>query len=643
MKPFLLGFLLVSLSLAGQNAQNRYWEHLDDSPRLDSLISLTDQLLYDDPSECVVVSSMAHKLAEKLKDPKRQAFALQTLGIAQRILGKYDSAFQSQSLALDIWVGIGDSSEIAGAYNNLGIIYDEKGINDKAIAYYLNGLSIYEQIGSQDGMAKAYNNLGIVNKKEGNYEKVLDYYQKSLAIYKALKHSVGETITYGNIGSVYLELEEFEDAIAYSEKAIQGYKDLSLDQYVPYSLENIGIAYKGLGDLSRAEAFHQQALEQYLIYGNEKEATFTRGSLADILLLHQSYAEAERMAQQCLEDAQRMGLLDEELRATRVLYGVSKETGKLQSAIGYHEQILSLSDQLSNQQKTKTVEELQVRYETQKKEQAIKTLEAESALNALEIAQTRYLLFSMIILALIVIGLIMLVNSRKRYKMQAGLAAEKERIQKERFRAVIEAEEKERKRIARELHDGLGQLLSTTRITVSSLEGEEENKKVRNSIQLIDHAVQEVRNISHNMMPNALVSFGLDAAIDDMIRKINEAESLKVNMDRQESVQLDESASIAVYRVVQEVLNNSLKYAESETIDISISRQNDHYVFEISDDGKGFDLETIKHNSGLGWNNVQSRIELIGGEMTILSKLGHGTIVKFTVPKYDRSYQTVTG
>ncbi|MEQ8473378.1 MAG: sensor histidine kinase [Marinoscillum sp.] len=635
MKFFTLGLLLASLSLASQNAQNQYWEHLDDSPRLDSLISLTDQLLYDDPAECVVISSMVYDLAVKLKDLERQASALQTLGIAQRILGQYDSSFQSQSFALDIWVGIGDSSEIAGAYNNLGIIYDEKGINDKAIEYYLKGLSIYEQIGSQDGMAKAYNNLGIVNKKEGNYEKVLDYYQKSLAIYKELRHSIGETITYGNIGSVYLELEEFEEAIKYSENAIQGYKDLGLDQYVPYSLENIGIAYKGLGDLAKAETFHQRALEQYLKYGNEKEATFTRGSLADILLLHQSYAEAELMAQKCLEDAERMGLLDEELRATRVLYGVSKETGKLRSAIAYHERILSLSDQLSDQQKTKTVEELQVRYETQKKEQAIKTLEAETALNELEIAQTRYLLLTSLVLGFIGIGAIMLINSRKRYKLKAGLAEEKERIQKERFRAVIEAEEKERKRIARELHDGLGQLLSTTRITVSSLEGDEENKKVRNSIQLIDHAVQEVRNISHNMMPNALVSFGLDAALDDMIRKINEAENVQVRISRQEGVHLEESTSIGIYRVLQEIINNALKYAEASAITISIVLQNGFYYFEVTDDGKGFDLNQIKQSSGIGWNNMQSRIELIGGEMTILSKLGHGTTVKFTAPQYD--------
>lgn len=635
--PFLRIFLVVSVAfscLLSSAQVPSSWNALTPSSRLDSLISRADELLYEDQSSCIVFCDLAIALATELDFQEQVAYSIQTKSLANRLIGNYDSALIQQNMALTMWQSMGDSSNIAGAFNNLGIIYDERGINDQAITYYLDGLQMYEQIGSLEGMAKAYNNLGIVNKKEGNYQKVLEYYEKSLAIYQQLNHQIGITITYGNLGSVHLELKDFESAIDYSKRAIDAYLENGLDQYVAYSQENIGIAYRGLGELAKAEKYHLDALDNYIKYGNEKEAAFTRGSLASIYCDTDKLSLAESFARRSLDDSRRMGLLDEQLRATEVLFNVARKTGAHTEVLEYHDMILELKDSLSNSQKVKTIEGLQMRYETQKKEQEIKTLQAEAAYKELEVSQTRYLMMVVGLMAVAIVGAVMLSNSRKRYKMKAQLAEEKEQLQKERFKAVIDAEEGERKRIARELHDGLGQLLSTTRITVSSLKSDANKQKLDNSLKLIDHAVKEVRSISHNMMPNALVSFGLDAALDDMFRQVGESEHLQVHKTRHTDLVLTESKSIAVYRVCQEVINNTLKYAKAKNIYVIIDRASGVYEFTLRDDGVGFDSQSLAKSDGIGWDNIRSRIDVIGGEMNILSNLGQGTTVTFTVP-YD--------
>ena len=208
--------------------------------------------------------------------------------------------------------------------------------------------------------------------------------------------------------------------------------------------------------------------------------------------------------------------------------------------------------------------------------------------------------------------------------------------QRKSFRAVIEATEKERKRVAEDLHDGLGQLLSTAKLNLTAIEGvedTEEYKNINTSIAILDEACQEVRHISHNMMPGTLIRLGLVSAVREQARKINESGKILVTVSVSGfENRMDESREIAIYRVMQELLNNAIRYANATDITIRLEQQADGYLFTISDNGQGFDPRVLEKNKGIGWRNIQSRIDLLQGNIDLKTAPGKGTIFNIWIP-----------
>ncbi len=208
--------------------------------------------------------------------------------------------------------------------------------------------------------------------------------------------------------------------------------------------------------------------------------------------------------------------------------------------------------------------------------------------------------------------------------------------QRKSFRAVIEATEKERKRVAEDLHDGLGQLLSTAKLNLTAIEGQEDTEEYKNlntSISLLDEACQEVRHISHNMMPGTLIRLGLVSAVREQARKINESGKILVTIKVSgfES-RMDEAREIAIYRVMQEMLNNAIRYANASDIEIKLEQQADGYLFTISDNGQGFDPRVLEKSKGIGWRNIQSRIDLMQGNIDLKTAPGKGTVLNIWIP-----------
>ncbi len=286
-------------------------------------------------------------------------------------------------------------------------------------------------------------------------------------------------------------------------------------------------------------------------------------------------------------------------------------------------------DSVYNENTTSAFAEMQVKFETEKKEQEIQVLTAEAALADLQLQQTRSSVFYISILSILLVAGVILFSSRKRYKLRAHLALEKQEIQQERFRSFIEGQEKERKRIAGELHDGLGQLLSSTKLILSSVE--HTNTTVDKSLQMVDKAVDEVRTISHNLMPNALATHGFSVAIKDMIEALQSSDKMEVSL-HSDDLSVEESIAANLYRAVQEVVNNALKYSQASKLDIAIEQHEGILQINIQDNGIGFDTSRIGEFGGIGWQNIYSRIEVLGGVVNLISKLGEGTKVVISVP-----------
>ena len=153
------------------------------------------------------------------------------------------------------------------------------------------------------------------------------------------------------------------------------------------------------------------------------------------------------------------------------------------------------------------------------------------------------------------------------------------------------------------------------------------------SMDMLDSSIKEMRRVAHNMMPEALVKFGLDTALRDFCNDINQSGALQVSYQSigLESVQFEQTTAITIYRIVQELVNNTMKHAAASTAIVQVSKTEDEISITVEDDGKGFDPVILQGAKGIGWSNIQGRIEYLKGKLDIRSAPGKGTSVHIEI------------
>jgi two-component system NarL family sensor kinase len=149
------------------------------------------------------------------------------------------------------------------------------------------------------------------------------------------------------------------------------------------------------------------------------------------------------------------------------------------------------------------------------------------------------------------------------------------------------------------------------------------------SMDMLDSSIKEMRRVAHNMMPEALVKFGLDTALKDFSNDINKSGALQVSYQAIgiETAEIAQITAITVYRIVQELLNNIMKHAAARTAIIQVTKSNGQITITVEDDGKGFDAEILTQSKGMGWANIQSRVDYLKGRLDVQSGPGKGTSV----------------
>jgi signal transduction histidine kinase len=223
---------------------------------------------------------------------------------------------------------------------------------------------------------------------------------------------------------------------------------------------------------------------------------------------------------------------------------------------------------------------------------------------------------------------------------------ERKQMERRILSAVINAEEKERDRVSREIHDGLGPLLSTIKLYVNELEdegnGPEEKKELlTHTNELINEAISSSRSISNNLTPRMILDFGLVKAIESFIKKINITQKIKIIFEnRNISERLDQTIELILYRIITELINNTLKHAEAGKIEIYLEILDGSLQVTYIDDGKGFDKDQVMRdeNTGMGLKNISSRLESINGTLKIHTRPGIGTLVVIEIGTENLSF-----
>ncbi len=334
---------------------------------------------------------------------------------------------------------------------------------------------------------------------------------------------------------------------------------------------------------------------------------------------------------------------------TLMSYQILKKQNKYLDANQYLERFYSLKDSLQSVEVQNNVNALNIKFETARKDQEI----AEQEIELLESQKQRnYLIVG--ILGLLFFGSFIVFTLIGRHAYQKQLAHREQEIQFQKIQKLqqkqkivaldymLMGEENERKRIAKDLHDSLGAQLASVKLQLKKLhqdiEGISEISLFQKTEAMLENAAQDVRRISHDMMPDALVNLGLSAAIEDLTNNINEGGNLQANayfFDVEEA-QLTDQQKVGIYRIVQELSQNVLKHAQAAHMVIQLSQEDYRLKLEVEDDGIGFDPINWHESDGIGLKNIDSRIKYLDGALQINSKPGGPTSFTVTLPLEDQ-------
>jgi signal transduction histidine kinase len=318
-------------------------------------------------------------------------------------------------------------------------------------------------------------------------------------------------------------------------------------------------------------------------------------------------------------------------------YHLEKKQGNLSVAINYLDSFNVLTERIQHVADGDRVEFLDAKYQAEKKEAKINQLQSEKEIQRLNIQKKNALNYGLIAGALIIVlvALLLFRNFKQKQKIQQQRIGELETQQQlTATEAVLKGEEQERTRLAKDLHDGLGGMLSGIKYSFNTMKGNlimtpENNQAFERSMDMLDSSIKEMRRVAHNMMPEALVKFGLDTALKDFCNDINQSGALAVNyqsLGMSEAV-IEQTTAVTVYRIVQELINNAIKHASAKSAIVQVTKINDIISITVEDDGKGFNPIVLQEAKGIGWSNIQSRISYLKGKLDVRSEDGKGTSV----------------
>jgi two-component system, NarL family, sensor kinase len=578
------------------------------------------------------------KLSQELKHEAGLGLAYNHIGILYKNKAMFDSAIYFHQKALGIRQGLRDELGMASSYNNLGLTYDTKSDYTNAMDYYIRSLRIREKLNDSSGMSAAYANIARTHAKKGNRPLSKQYFLKALKLREQTADSFWVAQYATALGFSYYEDNNYDTALTYFNRAVRLARSFEDMESVATLLNNIGNLYGETGRVREGVKFHEEALSI------QKSMQDSSGIYTSLLSLAQAYGFAGDYTKAVAYSKQAesvLGKIDADPKMMMDYYEVTaelyKKQGDYRRALEAYTTYNIYKDSLIKLENTNIVTEIQAKYESEKKDLEISKKNLALAEADYNIQKRNTIAVGLIVLIIILATLSYLFYNRYKLKKEKELADEIIKQQELRSKAIIDAEEKERIRIAKDLHDGIGQQLSAIKINFSAFKdafiGKENDGKYMALLNMVDDAVKEVRSVSHDMMPNALLRFGLVAATREFIDKIAMSGSLKVDLQIIGlNERLENTTETVLYRVLQEVVNNIIKHAEASKISIQFIKYEHSLNLILEDNGKGFDTSAMNEFKGIGLKNIISRIEYLNGTVHFDSSHGRGTTVDIDIP-----------
>jgi two-component system NarL family sensor kinase len=619
MKLLFTGLVLLCCTLlVGQNRsidslQQALSVTADTRSKIKTLTELCWEYRFINADKARTYGLEALELARKEGSLELEVEALNNVGVTHEAQGNYNEALDYQFKAIKIREKLGDELKMANTTNNIGVIYDEKGDYTKAIEYYLKARKIYERLNDQGKIAMVLSNIGIVLRAQKDYQSSIANYRQALAIYEKLGNAFGVAACHANLGSVYLNLPNYDSALYYSLLASDEFQQQNIRQFLPSTLTNAAIAYDTLGMYTKARELMLRAKELNEEYDNKKELAHVLIQLGRLYAREKQFTIALAYAKQGLELAQRIEALEQVMQAHDVLSKIKAQNRDFSGAYDEQLKYAAVKDSLFRIEKSKQLLELQTKYETEKKEQEINIQKLVINEQRLKLSRNQFVILGLILFVSFGVVIFILWRSRQMYKEQK-LAEETQRMhQEELTKAIIQLQEVERSRFAKDLHDGFGQLITALKMQVEKI------GMLKDGIpELIQHMHDEIRNVSFALSPQVLTRDGLVHAVRELAFRINRGGSVNVSVQTTGlNERLDVDYETTLYRVCQEWINNVLKYSGATQINIQLIEHDDEITLMIEDNGRGFDVSVLNQSTGNGWKNIESRVKIVRGQVEV--------------------------
>lgn len=521
--------------------------------------------------------------------------------------------------------------EEAYAQLNWGIVTYLGGDYVNVLPKYLRALSLFEELGDKTGLIAVNNEMGVFYSRQDDVVNSFRCLDRAEQLARETNDLERLGTNLGNRGAILSKHGKFEEAGPYFLEVYEIRKKTRDSVGLGYVLLDLADMAARDNDLAEAIAFVDESTRiRSRIkdkYGLSENAV-RKGEIYESFRKPQDAANWMQQGQQLAEE---VGYTDLNHYAHGKLAKLFEQQGDFRSAYGHLQQSSLLKDSLLNTQKIRTIQELQARFETEKKEMKLEEQE-------LKLKQNWYLILFLAVL-LVMSGLVVWFWRRQEKASRRREKADRDRLLQEQWtKAVIDLQEAERARIARDVHDGLGQLISSVRMQVNRSAEAWTNQ----TLTVLDQMHQEIRNIAFALLPHTLVAEGLGPALRELATRVSVAEQFCIHVDEVSSEgRLDAKAEVSLYRVCQEWISNIMKYSGAHNLHINLLIHPDGSgSLSLEDDGAGFDPSILEHGTGNGWRNIRSRLRLHQGSVYVDSSVGRpGTTLVIELPRITHAKQ----
>ncbi|MBE9466582.1 tetratricopeptide repeat protein [Dyadobacter subterraneus] len=543
--------------------------------------------------------------------------------------GKFAQALKLNQESLAIARKLNNPIYIGKSLANIGASYTYIGSFKESIKYYQQAANIFEKEGKTEFLAQLYSNIGAAFEQANLFNKAYSYKVKAVALARPMGDSLLLADLLTNLGLCVFNLKKYKESIPYLNEALVIAKNIKSDIFIAENYSGLSSAYRNLNQLEKAKDY----AEKGLALSRKSHNVFLEMScLRDLMFIYEDLKKPQESAKYtaaALKIAEENDMKDHLVELYEDYAADKARQNDYKSAYEYLDKYIRLNDSLQGKEVQKQLQELDTKYQTVQKQKQIISLEREKEERNTMIYSLAAGLFVIIIIAVLIYRN---VNIRKQIAENEVIQLQQER-QLLATNSILKGQEEERTRVARDLHDGLGGLLSGIKLTLNSVKGnvilpESSALSFTRALSQLDGAISEMRRVAHSMMPETLVRFGLVDALNDFCDGINESKQLHVNIQTFGfSERLDSQIEIVLYRIVQELLNNVIKYAEATEAQVQLSKIGQSVSVTVEDNGKGFDTSILQNNKGAGLQNVQARVDYLNGKLDIQSKPGEGTSV----------------